>query len=117
MEQIGHLIETETARYLFPAALNRYQLGQPVVFGSLTVTQEGLSYRSQMLLWSDVKIIKIGSGPAPQRFVTGRILIRKQGKRSAWASIKLVDVPNAEVFKQLVQDLAPLHSFTLSFTL
>ena len=94
MLQLGKLIEEETAHYLFPAILNAYQVGQPVVFGSLTMTREGLSYRSKMLLWGEVKSIKIENWA---------IVLRKQGKRSDWASVKLGVVPNVEVFKRLVR--------------
>ena len=94
IEQIGHMIEKETARYLFPAIWNSYQMGQPIVFGPLTVTSEGLSHQSHLLLWSEMKRIKI---------VCGTIEIKKHGKRFDWVSVKLVDVPNIEVFKRLVQ--------------
>jgi hypothetical protein len=104
MKQLVKSIEGETARYLFPAVLNTYQVGQPVVFGPLTVTQEGLSHGSDMLLWSEVKSIKIET--------SGRIVIGKQGKRSNWASVKLGDVPNVEVFKMLVHHITGHHIFS-----
>ena len=94
MERIGLLIEKATARYLFLPALNTYQMGQPVLFGPLMVNREGLSHRSQMLLWSEVRCIK--------RWY-GTIVIKKQGKWVAWASVNLAAVPNVEVFKRLVQ--------------
>jgi hypothetical protein len=49
MEQIGQWIEKATARYLYPTALNQYQMGQPVLFGPLTITPEGLSHQSHLL--------------------------------------------------------------------
>jgi len=57
--QLGESLERETARYLFPLALSAYQMGKPVSFGLLIVTQEGLFYESNRLLWSEVKSMKI----------------------------------------------------------
>jgi hypothetical protein len=100
MVQIGHVIETETARYLFPAALNRYRMGQPVVFGPLTVTREGLSHRSQRLPWTRIKRRRILSNEISE----SRLVIREPGKRFAWASINL-DAPQVEVFWMLVDHM------------
>jgi len=96
IQKIGRAIEKETARYLFPAALNSYQMEQRVVFGPLTVTREGLSHASEMLPWHEVQDIKI---------VDGMIMIMKQGKKESWASVGLITVPNVDVFKKLVQHI------------
>jgi len=97
--QLGESLERETARYLFPLALSAYQMGKPVFFGLLTVTQEGLFYESNRLLWSEVKM-KISE-------YHDHIVIKKHGKLFCWASVKLSDVPNVQVFKMLLHHIIP----------
>jgi hypothetical protein len=88
--------EVGTAPYIFPRVLNTYQMSQAVVFGPLTVTPWGLSYREKTLPWTEMKSIKIDEN-------YGQIAIKKQGKLFGWASVALSDLPNVEVFRMLVQ--------------
>ena len=66
--------------------------------GSLTVTAQGLYYGPKLLPWNEMKSIEINKE-------NGHIKIRKQGKWSAWASVKLAEVPNAEIFRMLVEHI------------
>ncbi len=93
-QELGRSIEEGTSRYLFPTALNIYQMHYAVIFGPLIVTPQGLYYGPDLLPWNNVASIRIGS----------RLVIRQQGKRKwfRWASVKLAEVPNIEVFRTLV---------------
>lgn len=96
--QLGRSLEVGTAPYIFPGILKMYQMSRSVVFGSVTVTPQGLSYGAKTLPWAEVKSIKIDE-------YYGQIVIKKQGKLFIWASIALGDVPNVEVFRMLVQHI------------
>lgn len=92
-------VKSESARQLFPTIINTYQRDHAVVFGSLTVTPEGLFHRSAMLPWS-----KMGSIPTNETY-DRHLVIRKQGKLFAWASLDLADAPSVEVFWMLVHTI------------
>jgi hypothetical protein len=103
-QQLGKSIERETARYLFPAALNTYQTSHAVAFGPLTLTSQGLYYGSDLLPWSQMESIRID----------GLIVIRQRGRWLRWTSVKLGEVPDVEVFRMLVLHITggfvPVHT-------
>lgn len=98
LRDLGRSLEVGTAPYLFPRVLQTYQMGQPVLFGPLTVTTLGLSYKAEMLPWTEMKSIKIDE-------YTGEIVITKHRKLLSWATIDSSNLPNVEVFRMLIEHL------------
>ncbi len=96
LRQLGKMIEMETARYLFPGAFGLFQAGRPVPFGPLALAPYGLYYGQEMLPWNELKSVTINEN-------YGQVVIKKQGKLFRWASVKLGEVPNVEVFRALLQ--------------
>ncbi len=98
LQLLGQSIEVQTARHLYPTALDTYQMGQDVVFGPLTVTQRGLSCESKFLAWMEMESIRIDKE-------NGYIAVRKQGMRFRWGAANMADVPNVEVLRMLIQHI------------
>jgi hypothetical protein len=98
LRDLGRSLEVGMALYIFPRVLKTYQMSQAVVFGLLTVTTLGLSYRAETLPWTEMKSIKIDE-------YIGEIVIKRQGQLLSWASIELGDLPNVEVFRMLIQHI------------
>jgi hypothetical protein len=98
LRHLGRSLEIGTAPYIFPGIFHAYQRSQPVVFGLLSVTPQGLWYRAKTLPWTEMKSITIDE-------YNGRVVIKKQGKLFGWASIELGDLPNVEVFRMLIQHI------------
>lgn len=72
---------------------NAWSRGEPVTFGMLTLTAEGLTVGKKRIAWSDVEQFWIDGG---------RVTVRARGKLLPWASLARAKVPNAMALQTLV---------------
>lgn len=101
IQQLGRHAEVETARSLFLPAWESFQKNPSMTFGPLTVTAQGIYYRQKPLLWRDMESIDINEQ------VRGRVVIAKQRQWFRWASVSLGEIPNVEIFRELVLHIKP----------
>lgn len=101
IQQLGRHAEVETARSLFPPAWDAFQKNPSMTFGPLTVTAQGIYHRQKLLLWRDMESIDINEQ------VRGCVVIAKQRRWFRWASVRLGEIPNVELFRELVLRIKP----------
>lgn len=104
------LFEKKRLPFLLAQIRAMYQSGQPLSFGVLGLSQEGIRYRDRLLPWRDLQSLKfdeetgtitLESIPQP-----GKTLSRHR----PWASIYVGQVPNFRVVSLLVQEIkAAVH--------
>lgn len=96
VESLGNTIARAATQYLTPRAIAAYNSGAPVAFGSLSVSQQGISKGQTLLPWNQFQGYQISNG---------RLLIRQQGKRLNWSSTPVRNVPNLFVFVALMDSI------------
>jgi serine/threonine protein kinase len=94
IEQLGRLLDAGVTRVQFPAALQRLNAGQPLSFGPLTVTRQGIATQDKSLSWSEIQEVKTAQG-----FVS----VKKAGNWLNWTSAPVSKIPNYSVFDALAQ--------------
>lgn len=96
VKRLGAIIQGETLKLLLPAALDRFQKGEAVVFDKLRVSREGLTADKETVPWDQIKDVEIDEE---------KLLIHKEGKWLAWYSVPVAEVPNVHVFQTLVNQV------------
>jgi hypothetical protein len=86
---LGTTLEQEVARLHTPRAIEAFNSGAPVVFGSLTVGIPGISNGRETLPWNMVKSISVNRGI---------VSVHKEGQMLRWASANVSNIPNFQVF-------------------
>ncbi|HUY79004.1 MAG TPA: DUF6585 family protein [Ktedonobacterales bacterium] len=95
--RLGEILRQETTARQLPGARAAYQAGQTLTFGKMSLSQVGLSNGRETIPWGEVSGIQVANGA---------IIISRQGKRLAWASPLVPNVPNFVVFVTLAQEHA-----------
>jgi len=100
-KKLGKAIEQEVTRHLLPGALAAYNAGQPVSFGEISVSGQGITIRSRQetIAWNELNMVQ-GSG--------SHIYInwKKQGHLLASTrTIPISEVPNVCVLTELVKTI------------
>src|SRR5437660_3998622 len=89
---LGETIANETAQLMFPQVMTAYYGGQPVAFGDLKLSLQGISGRKRTLPWQQIKNIDIGA-----RVVT----IEAVGENSSpWGRFHISGMPNFLLFEK-----------------
>lgn len=96
-EEFIRWVEREVYRALVPKVQAQWASGQPVWFGAVSLSREGIHNGGEVLAWGEVQSVKPGLNE-------DAIVIRKRGQRSAWKRLRGIDIPNAALFFQLVQE-------------
>ena len=95
---LGKTIEDEVNRRMLPGAIAAYNAGNPVNFGPLLLSYQGISVQKpkelKTLTWNEFKAIKE---------YDGRVNIKKQGSLTTWETLFIPDIPNLCVLLALVQ--------------
>lgn len=100
VQELGKIIEWETARQLILLYRDAFASGQSVSFDQLLAHQSGLSWQGKLLFWHELENVNINE-------VTGIITIKKYGQWLRWASIHIFQVSNIEVLKALINHMKP----------
>jgi hypothetical protein len=93
IEQLGRLLEHRVTRAQLPKAIARFSAGEAIAFGPLMVSRAGIGAGGEVLGWNEVKEVSTHSGT---------VVVRKAGKRLAWKTVSVRQVPNYFVFDALV---------------
>lgn len=91
--ELGKVIQRMTTNTLLSSAMATYESGDPVHFGHFSVSQWGISYDTQMLLWRDLRRVS---------FERGVLTIVRRDKRQPWATALVSDIPNIYLFTTLI---------------
>ena len=94
IEQLGRLLETGVTRVQLPEALDRFNAGQAVSFGPLTLSPGGIAAGDQSLPWSEIETVQTRKGV---------VSVKKSGKRLAWKRAEVSQIPNYFVFNAMVR--------------
>ena len=97
LPQIGELaglIRRHTLGSLLSRAVAAYEAGEPVVFGEIQISREGITKGGRTLPWPDVKEIQ---------FEEEKITVTRQGKWLTWLTASAGEVPNFHVLRGLLE--------------
>lgn len=101
VQKLGEAILHETSQVLYPKAMTKFNKGKTVKFGSLGVSQDGLSYGSSLLDWKEIDGVRIKQG---------YVSVRKKGKWLNWCNIAVASIPNLYVFLSLVNQIVGIDN-------
>ena len=93
VEEIGNRISAEITNYLWPHVFAAYNAGNPITFGPLTVSLQGIGDGLEVLPWSQITDIRMNRG---------YINVKKADKWLNWSTMRVAKVPNVFVFMTLV---------------
>lgn len=96
IQHVGQLIQTIQTAVLqahMPRAMAAYNAGSPVVFGPLTLGQQGLSNGRELLPWNEVQSVDIKQG---------QMIVKRVGKTFSWANTNIAKIPNVFVFMSMI---------------
>ncbi len=91
---LGRLLETRVTRAQLPKAIERFNTGQAVAFGPLSVGPSGITAGDQSLPWSEIEDV-------PTR--NGMVSVKRSGKWLAWKRAQVSQIPNYFIFDALVR--------------
>jgi len=94
IEQLGRLLETGVTRAQLPKAIERFNAGQAVSFGPLSVGPSGIAAGDQLLPWSEIQEVQTRKG---------MVSVKRSGKWLAWKRAQVSQIPNYFIFDTLVR--------------
>jgi hypothetical protein len=81
--------------HLLPPARDALQRDEMLDLGTLRVDRSGLHVAKNSLPWSEFKGVS---------FTADNLLILRTGASEPWQTLKIANIPNANLFLQLVRD-------------
>jgi hypothetical protein len=81
-------VQQQTFSRQWPQLWERFSSGEVLVFGVVGVSLQGITHAGNLLLWSEPATLSISSK---------QIVLKREGKWSAWAKIDLESTPNAHL--------------------
>jgi hypothetical protein len=101
--QLGQTLKTEISKRVLHKAVEIYQAGGTVWFGTkLNLSQQGISDGEKTLPWHEVEEVKLGEE-------NNAVTIKQKGRRRSWKSIVGSQVANAWVLKMMVDRIHKLN--------
>lgn len=100
IEELGNTVQKEVTSRLFPKWVQKYNAGETLSFGALTVSKQGLGNGKEVLPWSDVAEVQLRNG---------HIAVRKQDKWLNWSWATVGQIPNIYVFTGLVEQIVGIN--------
>jgi len=94
IEQLGRLLETGVTRAQLPKAIDRFNAGQAVSFGPLSVGPSGIAAGDQLLPWSEIQEVQTRKG---------MVSVKRSGRWLAWKRAQVSQIPNYFIFDSLVR--------------
>ena len=94
IEQLGRLLETGVTRAQLPKAIERFNAGQAVSFGPLSVGPGGIAAGDQLLPWSEIQEVQTRKG---------MVSVKRSGKWLAWKRAQVSQIPNYFIFDTMVR--------------
>jgi len=97
VQNIGHMILSETGKTFLPRSLESYKNGQTVSFGdAIGISPNGLVSADQTLAWKEVSEIKITE--------TGDLNVHKTGQRIPWKLVMHPKIANFPTFRAVLHE-------------
>ena len=96
-EQLSQTVQQEITRRQLGRAITTFNAGEPVQFGMLTVTQEGIQNGRKILPWSEFKEIALSR--------KGYFVIRAHNKSTNWVRIDMIKMSNVFTFMALANQI------------
>jgi hypothetical protein len=93
-QELGQMIHDRTLPRLLADAQARFHAWEPVEFGPLRVSQDGLSYRKKALAWEEVQRIVAGQA---------RFEVKKRKAWWDWCAVLTAEIPNVAVLLALLE--------------
>ncbi len=94
VEKMGNEIIEQSKQHMLPSYLAAYQAGQTVLFGPLSINQQGANNGKELLPWPQVKGITIQKGV---------LTITREGNILSWYTKPTSQIPNLAVLMGLLQ--------------
>ncbi|HEY9650444.1 MAG TPA: DUF6585 family protein, partial [Coleofasciculaceae cyanobacterium] len=95
-DELGNLLSERLLFHQLPGAIASYYEGYSIDFDKVSLHQGGISLKRKTLYWSELETVKVNQGI---------ICIRKKGKRTRWAAIKVAEFPNVDLFLAMVHQI------------
>ena len=93
VELLGGTLLREVNSRLLLDVITKYDAGEPVTFGKLSVSIHGISIAEEIVLWNQIKAVQV---------VKGALAINKDGQWLNWSGVKAAKIPNFPLFLALV---------------
>lgn len=95
-DELGATIEEEVTRRLLPQVLAMYQRGEPIRFGQVQVSQQGISTGGDLLPWDRVGEVQMHGG---------LLVIKRQGTALNGLYVPIKSTPNLCVLEALIDSI------------
>ncbi|HLI71622.1 MAG TPA: DUF6585 family protein [Ktedonobacteraceae bacterium] len=84
-QALGKIIEEQIVRLQLPATIDAYQADQPLCFGQVQVSRQGITVGERLLPWSQVKSVSLQEN---------RLVVYDIAQRKPWCKLPAKRVPN-----------------------
>lgn len=101
VQQLGQQIQRSLFADQIEATIDRFNDGEGLRFGVLSLSRVGVEYGDGLLPWSQVAKIDLQDG---------HVRVHAEGKWLAWANVPVAAIPNFLVFWALVGEILPEQS-------
>ena len=95
-EKLGMLLEQEITRRLLPRAIVAFNADDPILFDNIAISARSIRVKQgrKKLEWREFERIDIDEQT---------LEIYQKGQSAAWASLKVMDIPNVEILRGLIR--------------
>jgi hypothetical protein len=94
--KLGDLLETGVTRTQLPKAIEQFNAGRTISFGSVAVSRGGIAVGDQSLPWSKIKSVRI---------LAGWFVVVTHSYMLPWKRVSVRDIPNYCVLVALVRSI------------
>ncbi len=91
--EMGNTIQRMSTNALLPRAIASYKSGTPLTFGTIIISQSGISNGRETVPWSNIRQFTVQKGA---------VIIRRNDKQLAWVKTSVSQTPNVYVLTALV---------------
>ena len=102
VEQLAKTIDEKTFPLLYAPAADRYNLGQAIVFGPVTISKSGIVIGRRTISWAGVKEVSLHKGTLK--------VSRKEGGLFSGARASASAIPNCGVLITIIQQVVGLKT-------
>lgn len=96
VEQLGNTIQQMASKVLLPRAIESYKSGASLPFGTISISQSGISNGKETVPWSNIKQVTTQNGT---------IIIKRNDKQLAWVKTLVAKTPNFYILMALVDQI------------
>jgi hypothetical protein len=93
---LGQIIQTEVTNRLVPKAMQAFNSGETVTFGTFSLNKRGIMQGKKSMEWAEIEGAQIDNG---------NITFKKQGKWFDWSRVPAAKIPNLPTFLTLIDHM------------